>query len=89
MGGLLQMLILVARVGAPSGGLSIERAELDGTGTLRVWCAFRFDRAQRVYSWRGSLQPGVGRIAFLDVIDDGRREIPVRASSEAVRVCAP
>jgi hypothetical protein len=74
---LLQILILAAGVGGAPGGISIVRAELGKDGTLQVWCSFSLARVQRVYSWRGSLQPSVGRISFLDVIDERDRELPV------------
>jgi hypothetical protein len=76
---LLGMLIL-AGPPLPDGNqaLTIDRASIDAKGVLALDCSLTFPTSQRLYSWRGSLQPAVGQIVFVEVRDEHDQKIDVK-----------
>ena len=75
------VLLLLAFAGATvvaEHPLAIYEARIDGAGVLSVRCGFSFRSSQRVYSWRGSLQPAVDRLLFVDLRDDHDQSIDVQ-----------
>lgn len=71
------MLALAASLPAGGQKLTVDGAAIDTSGILSFRCAFSFPSSRRMYSWRGSLQPAIGRIVFVEVRDDGDREVKV------------
>ena len=82
---------LAAAMAAPGDQLTIRKAFVDERGELSVHCRLSFSTNRRVYSWRGSLQPLLGRVVLLelrgddgdsiDVVGVARSWVPSRSSA--------
>jgi hypothetical protein len=77
MTSILGVLALAVSLPAVGQELVINGAAIDAHGILSFRCAVSLPSSRRMYSWRGSLQPAIGRIVLVEVRDHNDKEVEV------------